>query len=259
MTAPDTRVRTGGLDVTGLTVDYGNGTGLWDFDLHVGAGEVTCVIGRNGAGKSSALLGIAGFVTPTAGTVAIGGAKVSGAPYRRCRTQLSLVVKGRSLFGSLTLAENLSLARIDPDEFFDLFPQLASRRDVAAGSLSGGQQQLAAVGRALLRDVRVVLLDELTFGLSPAVRALIARVVREQAPDVSWPSSWSSSTWRPPWRSATAPSCSPRDARSWTCPRGNWPTAPKSWNRPTCTRNAGPIRRPRIPLYRKPIFDHVHT
>lgn len=181
MTAPDTRVRTGGLDVTGLTVDYGNGTGLWDFDLHVGAGEVTCVIGRNGAGKSSALLGIAGFVTPTAGTVAIGGAKVSGAPYRRCRTQLSLVVKGRSLFGSLTLAENLSLARIDPDEFFDLFPQLASRRDVAAGSLSGGQQQLAAVGRALLRDVRVVLLDELTFGLSPAVRALIARVVREQA------------------------------------------------------------------------------
>ncbi|MFF3567800.1 ABC transporter ATP-binding protein [Nocardia jiangxiensis] len=181
MTATDTRVRTGGLDVTGLTVDYGNGTGLWDFDLHVGAGEVTCVIGRNGAGKSSALLGIAGFVTPTAGTVAIGGAKVSGAPYRRCRTQLSLVVKGRSLFGSLTLAENLSLARIDPDEFFDLFPQLASRRDVAAGSLSGGQQQLAAVGRALLRDVRVVLLDELTFGLSPAVRALIARVVREQA------------------------------------------------------------------------------
>lgn len=176
-----TSVRAEGLSVSGLTVDYGNGAGLWDFDLHVQPGEVTCVIGRNGAGKSSALLGISGFVTPDRGIVEVDGTQLSGAPYRRCREHVSLVVKGRSLFGSLTLAENLALARIDADEFFGLFPQLGSRRDVPAGSLSGGQQQLAAVGRALLRDVRVVLLDELTFGLSPAVRGLIARVVREEA------------------------------------------------------------------------------
>ncbi|MFE0750091.1 ABC transporter ATP-binding protein [Gordonia sp. NPDC058843] len=176
-----TSVRAGGLSVSRLTVDYGNGSGLWDFDLRVRPGEVTCVIGRNGAGKSSALLGISGFVTPNGGTVEVDGTQLSGAPYRRCREHVSLVVKGRSLFGSLTLAENLALAKIDADEFFGLFPQLRSRRDVVAGSLSGGQQQLAAVGRALLRDVRVVLLDELTFGLSPAVRALIARVVREEA------------------------------------------------------------------------------
>ncbi|OUC77974.1 ABC transporter ATP-binding protein [Gordonia lacunae] len=176
-----TSVRAEGLSVSGLTVDYGNGAGLWDFDLHVQPGEVTCVIGRNGAGKSSALLGISGFVTPDRGIVEVDGTQLSGAPYRRCREHVSLVVKGRSLFGSLTLAENLALARIDADEFFGLFPQLGSRRDVPAGSLSGGQQQLAAVGRALLRDVRVVLLDELTFGLSPVVRALIARVVREEA------------------------------------------------------------------------------
>ncbi|UPW09144.1 ATP-binding cassette domain-containing protein [Gordonia terrae] len=176
-----TSVRAEGLSVSGLTVDYGNGAGLWDFDLRVQPGEVTCVIGRNGAGKSSALLGISGFVTPDRGIVEVDGAQLSGAPYRRCREHVSLVVKGRSLFGSLTLAENLALARIDADEFFGLFPQLGSRRDVVAGSLSGGQQQLAAVGRALLRDVRVVLLDELTFGLSPAVRALIARVVRAEA------------------------------------------------------------------------------
>ncbi|MGO3327425.1 ABC transporter ATP-binding protein [Gordonia sp. (in: high G+C Gram-positive bacteria)] len=176
-----TSVRADGLTVLGLTVDYGNGAGLWDFDLRVQPGEVVCVIGRNGAGKSSALLGISGFVRPGRGTVEIDGMQLSGAPYRRCRQHVSLVVKGRSLFGSLTLAENLALAKIDSDDFFGLFPQLRSRRDVLAGSLSGGQQQLAAVGRALLRDVRVVLLDELTFGLSPAVRALIARVVREEA------------------------------------------------------------------------------
>ncbi|WP_328396156.1 ABC transporter ATP-binding protein [Nocardia sp. NBC_00416] len=170
-----------GLRVSGLTVDYGNGSGLRDFDLSVRPGQVTCVIGRNGAGKSSALLGIAGFVAPAAGSVVIDGTPVTGPPYRRCRRHISLVVKGRSLFASLTLAENLSLAGIDHDEFFGLFPQLAGRRHVAAGSLSGGQQQLAAVGRALLRDVRVVLLDELTFGLSPAVRSLIAQVVRDEA------------------------------------------------------------------------------
>lgn len=179
MTA-STTVRTG-LEVSGLTVDYGNGTGLWDFDLRVPSGEIVCVIGRNGAGKSSALLGISGFVTPNSGTVTVDGSVLTGAPYKRCRTQVSLVVKGRSLFGSLTLAENLHLAKIDEEEFFDLFPQLEPRRDVVAGSLSGGQQQLAAVGRALLRDARVILLDELTFGLSPAVRGLIAKVVREQA------------------------------------------------------------------------------
>lgn len=180
MSAP-TQVQTTGLDVDGLTVDYGNGSGLWDFGLRVEPGEVVCVIGRNGAGKSSALLGISGFVTPDRGTVRVDGVALSGAPYKRCREQVSLVVKGRSLFGSLTLAENLTLAKIDHAEFFELFPQLAPRRDVLAGSLSGGQQQLAAVGRALLRDVRVILLDELTFGLSPSVRGLIATVVREQA------------------------------------------------------------------------------
>ena len=102
MSAP-TQVRTEGLEVEGLTVDYGNGTGLWDFTLRVQPGEVVCVIGRNGAGKSSALLGISGFVKPDRGTVRVDGATLSGAPYKRCREQVSLVVKGRSLFGSLTL------------------------------------------------------------------------------------------------------------------------------------------------------------
>lgn len=176
-----TAVSTAGLHVEGLTVDYGNGAGLWDFDLTVAPGEVVCVIGKNGAGKSSALLGISGFVSPQSGTVAVDGHALTGTPYRRCKEHISLVVKGRSLFGSLTLADNLALAHIDEAEFFGLFPQLEARRNVLAGSLSGGQQQLAAVGRALLRDVRVVLLDELTFGLSPAVRTLIARVVGEQA------------------------------------------------------------------------------
>lgn len=176
-------IDTAGLHVKGLTVDYGNGAGLWDFDLDVAPGEVVCVIGKNGAGKSSALLGISGFVKPQSGSVVVDGHLLAGTPYRRCKKHIGLVVKGRSLFGSLTLAENLALAHIDERDFFDLFPQLADRRDVPAGSLSGGQQQLAAVGRALLRDVRVVLLDELTFGLSPAVRTLIARVVGEQARD----------------------------------------------------------------------------
>ncbi|OAK51396.1 ABC transporter ATP-binding protein [Rhodococcoides kyotonense] len=178
-------IDTAGLHVKGLTVDYGNGAGLWDFDLDVAPGEVVCVIGKNGAGKSSALLGISGFVKPQSGSVVVDGHSLTGTPYRRCKDHIGLVVKGRSLFGSLTLAENLALAHIDDRDFFDLFPQLADRRDVPAGSLSGGQQQLAAVGRALLRDVRVVLLDELTFGLSPAVRTLIARVVGEQARDRS--------------------------------------------------------------------------
>lgn len=181
MTTPASTTVKGGLRVDGLTVDYGNGTGLWGFDLQVSPGEVVCVIGRNGAGKSSALLGISGFVTPSEGTVTVDGHTLAGPAHRRCRDDLSLVVKGRSLFAGLTLQENLALAAVDVDRFFELFPSLENRRNIPAGSLSGGQQQLAAVGRALVREVKVVLLDELTFGLSPAVRSLIARVVREQA------------------------------------------------------------------------------
>lgn len=168
------------LSVRGLTAGYGRRTVIHDIDLTVGRGEIVVLLGRNGAGKSTTLMAIAGFLRGVEGEVTVGGRPLSGTPYERARTATSLVLKGRSLFPSLTVRDNLRLADVDTAEVLELFPQLEARVGTRAGALSGGEQQLVAVGRALLRPNPVVLLDELTFGLSPAMASRLIEVVTRE-------------------------------------------------------------------------------
>ncbi|MDV6270983.1 ABC transporter ATP-binding protein [Rhodococcus globerulus] len=168
------------LEVRGLTAGYGQRTVISGIDLSVRRGEILALLGRNGAGKSTTLMAIAGFVRGAVGDVTVDGRPLTGPAYLRAREAISLVVKGRSLFPSLTVADNLELAGVQPDSVLELFPELAPRLKVKAGLLSGGEQQLLAVARALLRGQEIVLLDELTFGLSPAMASRVIDVVTAQ-------------------------------------------------------------------------------
>ncbi|MEK8174398.1 ABC transporter ATP-binding protein [Streptomyces sp. M19] len=182
--SPAEPTRTPVLEVSGLKAGYGRRQILFDVNLTVRPGEVLALLGRNGAGKSTTLLAIAGFVPTTGGRVLVNGVPLEGPPHRRARETLGLVIKGRSLFGSLSVRENLSLAGLAPDDLLTIFPELEPRLDVRAGQLSGGEQQMLAVARAPLRRPRLVLLDELTFGLSPSMaNRLVEAVVRQARAD----------------------------------------------------------------------------
>ena len=169
------------LELRGLRASYGQREILHGVDLQVAPGEVLALLGRNGAGKSTVLLTIAGFIAATGGEILLLGEPLTGPAYQRARSDIGLVVKGRSLFASLTVRENLKLADVSDHALLEIFPELESRLDVRAGQLSGGEQQMVAVARALLRRPRIVLLDELTFGLSPAMAVRVVDAVVRQA------------------------------------------------------------------------------
>ncbi|MCY0386723.1 ATP-binding cassette domain-containing protein [Robbsia sp. Bb-Pol-6] len=169
------------LEVRGLRAAYGRRQVLRDVTFNVAAGDVLTLLGRNGAGKSTTLLAIAGFVPNTQGEILLNGQPLCGPPHARMRQALGLVVKGRSLSGSLSVADNLRLAGVSRKELLELFPEMERRMTVAAGQLSGGEQQMLAVGRALLRRPQLVLLDELTFGLSPSMSRRVVDAVLAQA------------------------------------------------------------------------------
>jgi len=158
------------VELRGVRVRYGLLEALHGVDLACPAGRVTVLVGRNGAGRTTALGAIAGVLRPTAGRVLWAGRDVTGLDaHRRAREGLALVPAERGVFGSLTVAENLRLAgggSLEP-YFPELLPLLGRR----AGSLSGGQQQMVALGRALLAGPRLLLLDEPGRGLAPAVVA----------------------------------------------------------------------------------------
>ncbi|GEL21227.1 hypothetical protein PSU4_01810 [Pseudonocardia sulfidoxydans NBRC 16205] len=164
------------FSVDGLRVVYGKATAVRDVSLELTGGAVTALVGPNGAGKSSALLAMYGSV-PATGRVLLDGRPVDGAPVRaRARAGLALVPQGRQLFPRLTVRENLQIMadllgvgpeRVDAE--IERFPILATRSRALAGVLSGGEQQMLAVARALLGRPRVLLLDELVTGLAPVV------------------------------------------------------------------------------------------
>lgn len=167
------------LSVAGLTVRYGAIHAVRGIDIAVEAGEVVAVLGANGAGKSTTLKAIVGLV-PAGGEIRFDGAAIQGwATEQIVRRGVTLVPEGRRVFPSLTVLENLTLGaaacadRGSADrhraEVFDLFPILAERRSQRAGTLSGGQQQMVAIARALSGNVRLLLLDEPFEGLSPAM------------------------------------------------------------------------------------------
>ena len=168
------------LAVNDVTVRYGRLTALRGITLTIAEGEVLFVTGPNGAGKSTLLNAIAGVVPAISGSIAIDGAEVTGAPPEQiARRGFSLVPEGRNVFGTLTIEENLNVgagmradkqqvAR-DLESVYREFPMLAERRHAAAGMLSGGQQQMLVIGRALMAAPRLMAIDEPSLGLAPKI------------------------------------------------------------------------------------------
>jgi branched-chain amino acid transport system ATP-binding protein len=174
------------LTVEGLTVRHGAITAVENASLEVRSGEITALLGPNGAGKSSLLRGIIGLAA-TEGRIVLDGVDIAvRAPEARAAAGLAWVPEGRRVFAGMTVADNLLVAcsagarerRRRLADVFDLFPQLAARPDARAWSLSGGQQQMLAIGRALMARPRAHLLDEPTLGLAPAVVADVAAALR---------------------------------------------------------------------------------
>jgi branched-chain amino acid transport system ATP-binding protein len=168
------------LAVSGLCVRRGPLLVVEDVSLDVHAGRCVGLLGLNGAGKSSLLECLAGVIPSSAGRIVVDGADVTAvAPWERCRAGLVLVPSGRRLFKGLTVADNLLLGgHLEKDrsaqgralsDVYELFPMLAARRSQKAGSLSGGQQQMVAIGRGLMAQPKVLLLDEPSEGLAPVV------------------------------------------------------------------------------------------
>ncbi|MCT9076184.1 ABC transporter ATP-binding protein [Streptomyces fulvoviolaceus] len=170
-------------------VDAGYAKGLpvvRSFDLKLLRGEVTALLGPNGAGKTTLLMTLAGLLPRLGGTVALDGRQIRGGRAREAaRRGLVLVPDDRSLFTQLTVRDNLTLARrrhgSTVDQALDFFPALGKRLKVAAGMLSGGEQQMLALGRAMIQDPRVLLIDELSMGLAPVIVEELLPVVRRIA------------------------------------------------------------------------------
>ncbi|ROO87890.1 amino acid/amide ABC transporter ATP-binding protein 2 (HAAT family) [Actinocorallia herbida] len=173
------------LEVTGLTAGYSRAPVIRGIDLRLGAGEVLALLGPNGAGKSTTLLALSGLLRHGEGTVRVDGADLpSGKPRQAARQGLVLVPDDRSLFTTLTVAENLRLAAVRRGrvaDVLDLFPRLRERLKVNAGALSGGEQQMLALGRALVQDPKVLLIDELSMGLAPVIVQGLLPVIRRVA------------------------------------------------------------------------------
>ncbi len=177
------------LEVTGLVAGYGKSVVVTGVTLAARAGEIAVLLGRNGAGKTTTLRAISGVHAARSGTVQLEGKNImSLLPYQRVRAGLALVPSGARAFGSLTVEENLSLVtgrravegqRWTLERVYALFPKLEQLRRSASGSLSGGERQMLAVGRALMANPSVIMLDEPSEGLAPVIVQTIAGLLAE--------------------------------------------------------------------------------
>ena len=172
------------LAVQGLHAYYGDSHVLQGVDLEVASGEAVSLIGRNGAGKTTTIASIAGFLRPRDGTIRVHGADLTGAPpHRVARAGVALVPQGRRIFGDLSVGENLGVAARpvangwDEPQVMELFPILARRRAVRGDQLSGGEQQMLAIARALMRNPTVLLLDEPSEGLAPKLVEQVGEIL----------------------------------------------------------------------------------
>jgi branched-chain amino acid transport system ATP-binding protein len=175
------------LELKGVEVRYGGIRAVKGIDLAVGEGELVCLIGANGAGKSSTLKAICGLVPVHAGSVRYAGEEISRAKvYELPRRGLVLVPEGRGIFAQLTVQENLAMGAYvhgggDLEPQYASFPRLKERRHQVAGTLSGGEQQMLAIARALMSRPKLLLLDEPSMGLAPLMVMKIFDIVREIA------------------------------------------------------------------------------
>ncbi len=175
------------LHIENLSVAYGETLILRDVDLEIGPGEVVCLMGRNGVGKTTLLKSIMGLLRPRAGSIEFDGRDVTRAsPDVRARAGIGYVPQGREIFPQLTVLENLLVGlqanparpRAVPEEVFSYFPALKGLLQRKGGFLSGGQQQQLAIARALVADPKLLILDEPTEGIQPSIIALIGDVLQ---------------------------------------------------------------------------------
>ena len=177
------------LVVEDLKVFYNEFQALFGVSLEVAAGETVAILGANGAGKTTLLNTIAGVLAPRRGKVVYRGDPVSGSPaYRLCRRGISMVPEGRKIFPSLTVEENLEVGAYSGrrglwqrDAIYNLFPILRDRARVPGTDLSGGEQQMLAIGRALMSNPDLILMDEISLGLAPLIVQELYKVVRAVA------------------------------------------------------------------------------
>lgn len=169
------------IEACGLTAGYGAQPVVSDVDLVVHAGEVVALLGPNGAGKTTTLLALSGELPLIGGAVRLHGNTTTAPLHRRARSGLMFVTEEKSVFMGLTTRENLRVAGVEVEEALELFPELGPRLDVRGGLLSGGEQQMLSLGRALGRHPRALLADELSMGLAPLVVKRLLHAVREAA------------------------------------------------------------------------------
>lgn len=178
------------LQVTGLHAGYGAASVLHGIDLEVGPGEVVVVLGANGAGKTTLLRAIAGLISHTAGTIAVDGNDLHRArPDVMLRLGVGLVPQGRGTLTDMSVRDNLRVGAVtrsdrdgiaaDVERWYDTFPALGRRRDQVAGTLSGGEQQMLAIARAMMARPRLLLCDEVSLGLAPVIVQGLFGVLRE--------------------------------------------------------------------------------
>jgi branched-chain amino acid transport system ATP-binding protein len=177
------------LEVRGLATSYGNIKALKGIDLDVAEGAIVCILGANGAGKTTLMKTVSGLLKPAAGRITFRKEDITGlAPDKIVRKGIVLVPEGRAILSRMTVLENLEMGayhrkdngiRKDLDAVMERFPILKARKEQRGGSLSGGEQQMLAIARALLSRPRLLLLDEPSLGLAPLVVADIFRILRE--------------------------------------------------------------------------------
>jgi branched-chain amino acid transport system ATP-binding protein len=178
------------LSLNSVNSFYGDSHILQDVSFSVASGHVLALLGRNGAGKTTCMNTIAGLMKPRSGQIAVSGKTIEGrSPEAICQSGIALVPQGRRIFKSLTVTENLAVARRRPvpgdrvvweaGDIFTLFPRLEERRNHPAGLLSGGEQQMLAIGRALMTNPTVLLMDEPTEGLAPQIVAEVGTIIRK--------------------------------------------------------------------------------
>jgi len=177
------------LQVTNLDLYYGDAQALSDVSISVGAGQLVAIVGANGAGKSSLIRTIAGIEKPRTGRIVFAGRDIAGLEsFRICNLGIGQVAEGRQVFPTMTVQENLemgamlprarSAARATIRRVFEMFPRLAERKGQAAGTLSGGEQQMLAIGRCLMGQPELIMFDEPSLGLAPALVQEVFRTIR---------------------------------------------------------------------------------
>jgi len=178
------------LSVENLDVFYGDAQALDNIGIEIEQGAIVTIVGANGAGKSSLIRTIAGMHKPSRGRILYRGTDITGWPsYKVCNLGIGQVAEGRQVFPTLTVAENLAMGALVPranagrernlDRVYAMFPVLAERRNQAAGTLSGGEQQMLAIGRCLMGNAERIMFDEPSLGLAPAIVQSVLTTVRD--------------------------------------------------------------------------------